>query len=410
MVGAVSVLLLLTGVWWVNAPYETTPIEQNRYSPQLAEEQNDMGTERKDSGPDDSPETGNENARGVQPAPAPDERAATLRAKVDGISAGTETEVVALPAGDAATQAILTTSSVERTESPRVETAPIQPGIAPAITAPRITTAADEKIFRELELISISPANAVKTKQKANVDLPGAEEGDTGEAEPAVSEEDASVKQVATPRLSLLLSFAPDFSSTSNRYSAPGKAFGAVLHYHMTPTWSLSAGIIRNNKRYTGDGEDYTPPQGYWKYYTNGVVPYSIDGSCSVLEFPLMLQYTIATGSKHRWLAAAGTSSYLMLNESYRYNFEEPNPGAKEGWDSRRESKFYFNMLNITLGYERQVLPGLLIGIEPYVKVPLEEIGWSNIKLFSTGASFTVRYRILGRKNISMPIRSRGPD
>lgn len=261
------------------------------------------------------------------------------------------------------------------------------------------------------QLILLTPAMAEKNKQKADVQLPGAEEVDTGKAETTVKEELASeMKHVATPRLSLLLSFAPDFSSTSNQYSTPGKAYGAMIHYHVMKRWSLSAGVIKNNKRYTGDGEDYKPPTGYWKYYTNGVVPYSIDGSCDILEFPVMLQYTIASNGKNRWLAGAGVSSYLMQSESYRYNFEEPNPGAKEGWDSKRSSRFLFNMVNFTIGYERQLLPGLMAGIEPYVKIPLEEIGWSNVKLFSAGASVTLRYKILGRRNISLPVRSRGPD
>lgn len=263
------------------------------------------------------------------------------------------------------------------------------------------------------ELIQISPAVAEKIKQKAVVELPGAEEEETREAEALVSEEHASdhKKHVATPRLSLLLSFAPDFSSTTiSEYTDPGKAFGAMIHYHVMNRWSISAGVIKNYKRYSSAGEDYSPPKGYWKYYTNGIIPNSIDGSCSILEFPVMVQYTIASSGKNRWLAGAGASSYLMLNESYKYYFEEPNPGAKEGWDSKHTSRFLFNMLNLSIGYERQVVPGLMLGLEPYVKIPLEEIGWSNIKLFSTGASITLRYKILGQQNVSIPNRSRGPD
>ena len=263
------------------------------------------------------------------------------------------------------------------------------------------------------ERIQISPAVAEKIKQKAVVELPGAEEEQTREAEAIVSEEHASdhKKHVATPRLSLLLSFAPDFSSTRiSEYSAPGKAFGAMIHYHVMNRWSISAGVIKNFKKYSSAGEDYNPPKGYWKYYTNGIIPNSIDGSCSILEFPVMVQYTIYNSGKNKWLAGAGASSYLMLSESYKYYFEDPNPGAKERWDSKHTSRFLFNMINLTVGYERQVVPGLMLGLEPYVKIPMKEIGWSNIKLFSTGASITLRYKILGRQNVSIPSRSRGPD
>ena len=123
-----------------------------------------------------------------------------------------------------------------------------------------------------------------------------------------------------------------------------------------------------------------------------------------------MIQYTAIDNGKSRLNAGAGLSSYLMQTESYRYHFQQPNPGAKEGWDSRGSSRFFFNMLNFTIGYERQVAPGLLLGIEPYAKIPLEEIGWSNLRLFSTGASVTLRYIVLRKENLSPPARSRAPD
>lgn len=274
-----------------------------------------------------------------------------------------------------------------------------------------VSTLEHEKIFREL--IQGSPVRASKIKQKAVDELPGAEGENRRKAMAIVREEQASdhKKHVAAPRLSLLLSFAPDFSGTSmSEYTAPGKAFGAMIHYHIKNRWSVAVGVIKNNKRYTSPGEDYHPPKGYWKYYTNGIVPVSIDGSCNVLEFPVMVQYAIASNGKSRWLVGGGASSYVMLNESYRYKFEQPNPGAKEGWDSKHRSRFLFNMANLTVGYEHQVLPGLMIGIEPYVKIPLEQIGWSNIRLYSSGANITLRYKILGKENMSTPTRSRGPD
>lgn len=268
----------------------------------------------------------------------------------------------------------------------------------------------NNKVFKEL--IQTSPAIADKIKQKAGVELPGAEE-DKREADAIVKEEHASdqKKQLASPRLSLLLSLAPDFSSTSfNQYTAPGEAFGVMIHYHVKNAWSISAGIVKSNKKYTGDGEAYKPPKGYWKFYTNGIIPQSIEGSCSILEIPIMLQYTVAQSGRSKFLVGAGASSYLILNESYRYNFEQPNPGSKEGWKSKNTSRFLFNMVNFTIGFERQILPGFMIGIEPYVKVPIEEIGWLNLKLFSTGASFTLRYIILKKEYSPLPTRSRGPD
>ena len=269
-----------------------------------------------------------------------------------------------------------------------------------------------EKIHQELVVSSLDFTE--RNKQKARIDLPGAEEADQTGGQTMVEEEHASEKKedVAKPRLSLLLSFAPDFSGTSlNQRSTPGKAFAGMIHYHVKDRWSISAGVVKNFKQYTGAGEDYTPPYGYWKYATNGIIPETIEGSCSILEFPVMVQYTVREGQKNRWILGAGSSSYVMQTESYRYYFSEPNPGAKEGWDSRGSSRFMFNMLNLTLGYEHQLIPGLMAGVEPYLKVPLEEIGWCNLKLFSSGISITLRYTLIKKRpTIPVAFKSRGPD
>lgn len=263
------------------------------------------------------------------------------------------------------------------------------------------------------ELSRILPDDPERNKQKAVVELPGAEEEETREARTMVHEEHAAEreKHVAAPRLSLLLSYAPDFSGVSMGLSStPGNAFGAVLHYHLTSRWSFSAGAIRNYKVYSAAGEEYSPPKGYWKYYTNGVIPETIDGSCSILEFPLMIQYAAIETPTSRVNVAVGASSYLMQSESYRYHFADPNPGSRDGWDSRGSSRFLFNMLNLSVGYERQIAPRLMLGIEPYAKIPVEKIGWSNLKLFSSGAAFTLRYTLVQRKNAPIAARSRPPN
>ena len=65
-------------------------------------------------------------------------------------------------------------------------------------------------------------------------------------------------------------------------------------------------------------------------------------------------------------------------------------------------------MINVALAYEYQVLPRFRLGIEPYLKIPLEGIGWSDLKLYSTGASLTFRYTVINKEHSTT--RSRSPD
>ena len=221
-----------------------------------------------------------------------------------------------------------------------------------------------------------------------------------------------SREEVLPSRWSLVLSFAPDFSSTGlSQYTSPGEAFGLMTHYHFNNTLSVSAGIIKSNKKYWGYGSEYSPPVGYWKENTNGIVPKKIQGTCSMLEIPLMLQYKVVKMKISRLFIAAGVSSYIILNESYRYTFDSPNPGATNGWGSSKTSRSLFSIANVSVGYERDISHHLAIGIEPYIKIPVSGIGWSEIKLFSAGASLTLRYNLLKKEKYPPPpAQSRGPD
>lgn len=400
---AVAGLVLLAALWWTHQYVSRGSVTAETVvenSPSTGQEPRTGATSRSAAAP------GQTAAPLDASKPAADTGAALKEPRNNDAALGNTDRTVERAEANNAAQPV-DNRTLRTSDSQEVTAAATPGGLREGDGAVRVTALDREKVRRDL--IAMPDPNESKIKQKAKVDLPGAEEVNAGEAIADVAEEETSVPSVA-PRLSLLLSFAPDFTSTSNRYQAPGKAFGAVLHYHFLSRWSVFAGVIRNNKQYVGDGEDYTPPLGYWKRNTNGVIPSSIDGSCSVLEFPLMVQYTVASGNKHRWLVSAGTSSYLMLSESYRYQFEEPNPGAASGWDSRNSDRFYFNMINFALGYEREVLPGVMLGLEPYVKIPIEEIGWVNLKLFSTGASVTLRYKLLGRRPVSLSSRSRPPD
>lgn len=279
------------------------------------------------------------------------------------------------------------------------------------VSAPLVAGAiieADNKRDQDPNNITETPAIADKIKQKAN------------DADSVVREKnDAKVNDAygsgltehpASPRLSLLLSIAPDFSTVAfDYYTDPGQAVGLMLHYHVKRSWSFATGVVLSHKKYTGDGEDYAPPSGYWRRNTNGIIPGTVYGSCNVLEIPLMVQYAVFNNGKNKFLVGTGTSSYIMLNESYKYNFDQPNPGAKEGWSSREKSTVFFNVINVTAGFEHRIFPGLMIGVEPYLKIPLKGIGWSDLKFYSAGASLTLRYILLNQKNPSTATPSRGP-
>lgn len=214
-------------------------------------------------------------------------------------------------------------------------------------------------------------------------------------------------------RWSVLLTYAPEFSSAGlHKFTSPGDAFGIVGYYHLNKALSFSLGVIKSCKTYWDDGSNYKPAQdGYWAKKTNGIVPSKIDGTCSLLEIPLGVQYYISQKPRSKMYVAASFSSYVMLDESYQYTFDAPNPGAVDNWSARKPSSSMFNIAGFSAGYERNISPQLAIGVSPYIKIPIDGVGvWANVKLYSMGAAFTMRYRFQKRKQAQQLSPARSPD
>ena len=214
-------------------------------------------------------------------------------------------------------------------------------------------------------------------------------------------------------RWSALLTLAPEFSTSGmHKFTSPGNAFGIVGYYHLNDALSFSLGVIKSSKIYSDDGSNYKPAlQGYWAKKTNGIVPNKIDGTCSLLEIPLGIQYYISRNPRSKMYVAASFSSYVMLEEYYQYTFSAPNPGAVNDWNARKPSHSLFNIASFSAGYERIISKQLAIGVSPYIKIPVAGVGvWANVKLYSMGAAFTVRYQFQKRKQVQQLSPARSPD
>jgi hypothetical protein len=216
------------------------------------------------------------------------------------------------------------------------------------------------------------------------------------------SSPDAEKKNKIKPasRWSIGVVLAPEFSTTSlSRYSTPGESVGLRIGYQISNRFTINTGFIRSTKKYKGEGYDYSPRNpAYWQLRTNGVIPEEIDSRCLVYELPLDIQFDAIQTQKSRVFVSTSISSYFMMSQAYDYTFESPNPGADTGWRSPGSESYWFSVGMVSAGYERYIHRSLAIGIEPYLKISLSEIGWPNVKLFSTGAYVTLRYKFVSKK------------
>ena len=192
--------------------------------------------------------------------------------------------------------------------------------------------------------------------------------------------------------------FSPDLSTIGLRnFDRPGTNFGLSVQYQFSNRWSIQTGILQSQKNYRALASQYElPPNVKW-----AVWPSSINAVCRMIDVPLNVRYDLflkphPTGlfSSARWFVSAGATAYWINRETYQYNYANPNdPGIKyRSWETSTGRQGISN-LNLSVGYERQLNRRLSVQAEPFLKMPLRNIGIYKIRLISTGVFMSVRYR-----------------
>ncbi len=210
---------------------------------------------------------------------------------------------------------------------------------------------------------------------------------------PVVNEPLQLGQHTSFSRWSAGLLLSPDMNSTGIwQQKSVSPAYGVVITYSFTPRWSLSARILYNNKKYVSSSENYNAPDSYWQYRTNGVVPDEIDASCRVIDVPVMLGYIYYKQKRITLKASAGIGSYFLMDEVYRFRFDQPNPGAATEWKTNENSQNWFSVVNLSTGISLKTGNRTSFTIEPYVKLPLKRMGWGEVNLSGMGVAFIFNY------------------
>ncbi|GAB3793674.1 hypothetical protein GCM10028819_05710 [Spirosoma humi] len=198
--------------------------------------------------------------------------------------------------------------------------------------------------------------------------------------------------------MSVRLAISPDLSSIGlKNFARPGTNVGVLLEYRLAPRWSVQTGIIQSTKIYRATASDYTLNN----YYKNAMytIPQGADGQCRMLDIPLNVRYDFllsprADGrSPSRWFITGGVTSYFIEQETYVYKYtgyaHKPIPVYSEKGDN-----YGFSQVNLSAGYERALTKRLSWQIEPFMKIPLKQVGYLKLNLLSTGTFFSIRYKL----------------
>lgn len=185
------------------------------------------------------------------------------------------------------------------------------------------------------------------------------------------------------------LSAAPDISYTKGGSLGTTRLISGIsLGYTFKNRVSVRTGFFSGRKVYGASPDAYNPPAIFWNYY-----PYleKVDANCKVFEIPILASYHFGNTGRQHWFVSGGLSSLIMKQEDYHYTYKYTPTGDTyyRDWSVKNQNKHLFSVATISAGYQKNISKSITFTAEPYLKLPLEGVGYGKVKLKSTGVLFS---------------------
>ncbi len=224
------------------------------------------------------------------------------------------------------------------------------------------------------------------------------EEGNERTGNQAITPDDARYGggMIASSRFALGFVASPDFSTVGSlsNFSDMGYKIGVAVEYRLTENLSVSGGVIQSDVRYTAQGGEYNPNQGYGNYGNSGILPDETFARCLILDIPINLKYNFLNFEHSRLYASTGIASYIMLNEEYDFRYDQNGDGLPQSWNERTGTGHLMSNVGFSIGLEYDIHPRWSLRAEPYVRVPLKGVGEGNVKLYSIGSFVSLNFQL----------------
>ena len=192
-------------------------------------------------------------------------------------------------------------------------------------------------------------------------------------------------------KLALSILAAPDYNGVNNLNNASmGNDFGLIVSYKIAKNWRFSTGAVYGKKIYETGFTNYNPIRDIWTEY----YPKSVSADCRVLDIPLTISYAFLNRKNTSVSVGTGISSYIMLREDYSFTYVEKDNDTALSYHVVNKNQHWLKVLNIQATLEQRLTPNFSLGIQPYMKIPLSNIGFAGVKLQSLGMAFILSYNL----------------
>ncbi|MDB5132647.1 MAG: hypothetical protein JWR02_2396 [Mucilaginibacter sp.] len=191
------------------------------------------------------------------------------------------------------------------------------------------------------------------------------------------------------PQFAVSILAAPDLNGVGSfQQGKVGTNVGLLFSAGVSKKFTISTGALYSVKPYLANFADYHTP------YNFHVSPVNITADCRMLDIPLNLGYQLYNKQQNKLSIGTGLSSYIMLHEQYTYNYNDVYAYGPSGYTVPHSSKYFFGVLNLNATYDRQLNSKVGISIQPYLKLPLSNIGYGQVKLQSTGVAVGLKWNL----------------
>ncbi|SDS89237.1 hypothetical protein SAMN05216490_2031 [Mucilaginibacter mallensis] len=206
----------------------------------------------------------------------------------------------------------------------------------------------------------------------------------------AIAQNKVTIKKSFTqhPRYALTVLAASDLNGVNSlQDSKVGTNIGLLFSAGVFKKLTISTGVTYTSKPYmTGFNNYHTA----YQFPTN---PVSVQADCRMLDIPLNVDYQLYAKHRNKFSVGTGISSYLMLHESYDFNYAAGSSGPGY-FNVPNPNKYFFSILNLQATYTRQVNSKFGVSVQPYLKLPLSNVGASQVRLQTTGVAVGLTWNI----------------
>lgn len=116
-----------------------------------------------------------------------------------------------------------------------------------------------------------------------------------------------------------------------------------------------------------------------------------VSANCRVLDIPLNLSYQMIGSDKTNLSIGSGLSSYFMISEHYSYNYAD---NSVYNVNLYNQDRHILGVLNLNTTYQQQLSSALKLVVQPYLKLPLTQIGYEHVNLQTTGLAVGVSWNV----------------